>query len=353
MNLPPCQHRGEAIGSNSYVCISDRIIHSTPHVASSKVCEICPYADQPNRGETERTSIPINQNCVYRGSVTKIGVCNTCGPDKGQRFDIYQCHIHGACSLTKKHSGIKSCLGCFEGSEETQVNWSYGITTVPERLDSTLPDTITSLARAGFDKPRLFVDGAGDPAPYQQFGLEVSMRYPRLRTAGNWVLSLMELYQRDPVADRYVIFQDDILACPNLREYLEKQQIPDKGYWNLYNAPQNEKRATGQGWYESNQLGKGALGLVFSRVGATTLLSQPYLIIRPQDQARGHLAIDGGIVTAMRNAGWKEYVHAPSLIQHTGVNGSTTHPGVPPHRVSDTFRDDFDPLTLLQQPVTV
>ena len=61
---------------------------------------------------------------------------------------------------------------------------------------------------------------------------------------------------------------------------------------------------------------------------------------RPQETLRGWRAIDGGIVTAMKKSGWKEYVHNPSLVQHIGDISTL---GNKPHAKSVTFLgEDFD-----------
>jgi hypothetical protein len=52
--------------------------------------------------------------------------------------------------------------------------WAYGITTVPSRLTTLLPRTITSLAAAGFDKPHLFVDGGTAAQALQYDALPIS-----------------------------------------------------------------------------------------------------------------------------------------------------------------------------------
>jgi hypothetical protein len=56
------------------------------------------------------------------------------------------------------------------------------------------------------------------------------------------------------------------------------------------------------------------------------------------------------IVTAMKRAGWKEYVHNPSLLQHTG-DGQTTlgnHIGNDRWPGADSFPgEEFDALSLL------
>ncbi|MFA5056481.1 MAG: hypothetical protein WC485_00070 [Opitutaceae bacterium] len=192
---------------------------------------------------------------------------------------------------------------------------------MPKRRDDLLPRTLASLALAGFEQPRLFIDGSGQG--FERFGLESTFHDPPLRCYGNWVASLWELYVRDPLADRYAIFQDDFVTYRHLREYLEQCQQPQRGYLNLYTFPKNQAMANGRnGWYLSDQLGKGAVALVFTNEAVVTLLSSPYMVNRPKDVNRGYKWVDGGIVTAFKLVGWKEYVHNPSLVQHTGTESS-------------------------------
>lgn len=227
-----------------------------------------------------------------------------------------------------------------------ELKWSYGVTCVPERMDSVLVDTLESLAAGGFERPRLFVDGER-AIPERFSGYEMTVHRPRLRTFGNWVLALWELYVRRPDADRYALFQDDMVCYRNLRQYLERCPFPSKGYLNLYLFPQNEKLAKGRrGWYQSNQLGKGAVALVFDNEGARLLLGHPHMVDRPLDERRGWKSIDGGIVTAFKKAKWKEYVHNPSLVQHTGTKSSM---GNKQHPKADSFLgQDFDALAFVE-----
>lgn len=224
------------------------------------------------------------------------------------------------------------------------MKWSYGVTTVPERRHDLLPRTLASLKLAGFEEPHLFVDSEHG---YAELGLPMTVRYPKVRTAGNWVLSAMELYIRNPHADRYAVFQDDFVTYRNLRVYLERTPYPQRGYCNLYSFPSNEELAKGRlGWYESNQFGRGAVALMFSREALLTCLGSQHLLERPQDSVRGHVKVDGGIVDAMRKAGWKEYVHNPSLVQHMG-HVSTMGNGT--HKQSRSFKgEEFNALEMLR-----
>lgn len=235
------------------------------------------------------------------------------------------------------------------------VSWSYGITTIASRLSSgLLSRTIASLANAGFPEPRLFIDGLPNSVLPEFAGkLSITCHNPALKIYGNFHLGLSELFIRDAHADFYAMFQDDFVTYKNLREYLEACQYPSKGYLNLYTFPENEKNV--KGWYPSNQLGKGAVALVFSNEAVVALLNSQYWINRPASKPknpdRTWKFVDGGIVETMRKQGFKEYVHNPSLVQHTGDRSTL---GNGRHSKANTFRgEDFDAMELLGNPKQV
>lgn len=248
--------------------------------------------------------------------------------------------------------------------EPRDLRWMCGVTTVFSRRYTLLPRTLASLEKAGFPRPRLFVDGMDGCEmcrSYQELGLELTSRSPILRTDrstyGNWALALAELYARNPDADRYALFQDDVVVYQNLRQYLDACQYPSEGYWNLYTFPVNYRLIRKvNGWSRSNQRGLGALGLVFDQEAVIKLLSSPTFIRLPvmpirskvKHQADRFRKVDGAIVTAMKNAGIREYVHNPSLIQHTGIESSLLGRRTP-HPIADSFRGEhFDALRLLR-----
>lgn len=221
------------------------------------------------------------------------------------------------------------------------------MTTVPQRRNDLLPRTLASLRGAGFDKPRLFIDGVKDVRDYEELGLPCTTRHPNVSIAGNWILALWELYIRNPEATRYAVFEDDFVTYKNLRQYLEACEYPKQGYWNLYTFPVNQALAPADtiGWYLSNQRGKGAVALVFSREAITTLLGCRHVLDGPQS-ARSFNRTDGVIVNSFAGVGWKEYVHSPSLVQHTGEVSTI---GKRKHPLAESFQgEDLDATELLR-----
>jgi hypothetical protein len=209
-------------------------------------------------------------------------------------------------------------------SKPTELTWSYGVTTVPERIGDLLPRTLNSLKKAGFGNPHLFLDKCPDSSIYAKFNLPFTCHSKNIRTFGNWVTALWELYVLNPHADRYALFQDDFVTYPNLREYLDGCEYPEKGYWNLLTFHENQKLIQNkpEGWHLASQNGRGAVALVFNIEAVTSLLSHEHMINRPKSKTRGHKSIDGGIVESFRKMGWKEFIHNPSLVQHTGLQSS-------------------------------
>lgn len=275
----------------------------------------------------------------------------------GQSIRQWQDRGREAIPRIAVESGIVDCMGIVIPRRRRPIGsrdmkWAYGMTTVPSRRYDLFPRTLRSLTTAGFPQPRLFVDGVQDARLYEELGLEVTAHNPTIRTFGNWCLALAELWLRHPESDRFALFQDDFVTYPNLRSYLEQTEYPAKSYLNLYTFPVNqhicpvENGVAKKGFYPSNQRGKGAVALIFDRDAVRTLLAHSHMIDRPLDPKRGWKAIDGGIVTAMRKAGYTEYVHNPSLVQHTGDHSSM---GNRRHVLAESFRGEaYDCLNLLR-----
>lgn len=223
------------------------------------------------------------------------------------------------------------------------ISWACGVTTVPERWSSgLLHNTLLSLAAGGFDNPQLFIDKS-------------SGAFTKIGAFGNWALGLWELYLRNPRANRYAMFQDDLVCYRRLREYLDACPYPKRGYWNLLTFRENERLVSdevvdGTGWHESvdmanseGQTGRGAVALVFDRQAVTILLCQPGFVAHCQHSQRG---IDGAVVEAMNSAGYREYVHSPSLVQHVG-NQSTLSGKVHTARAGSFRGEEYDATNLL------
>jgi len=222
-------------------------------------------------------------------------------------------------------------------------------------MTTTLPTTLRSLTTAGFTEPDLYVDGILSPEIIDaSLLLPVNVVHERhnVKTFSHWHLTLLDMYSRNPWAQYYAIFQDDFICVRNLKEYLQSCTFPEKGYLNLFTFMENETTISGKkGWVEAKrssegtQLGRGAVGLVFNHSSCEALLSSPHMITRRFDSLRRHHSLDGAIVQSMNEAGYSEFVHSPSLLQHIGEESSM---GNRRHPKANTFPgEQFDALTLL------
>jgi len=199
------------------------------------------------------------------------------------------------------------------------LKWAYAVTTVEARVHTLLPRTLNSLRDGGFvhHDRMVSVDVRGN-------------------AMAHWIRTLAGLYLDDPFADRYTMFQDDLVCVKGLRDYLNSMPLDEKTYLNLYTAPRNEIRIAGRGalprrgWHSSDQCGKGALALVFCNSSVQTLLASPLLWGKLRASLKPDRNIDGCVVTILSQAGVRETVHWPSLVQHIGEDSAIGNP----HRAS-------------------
>jgi hypothetical protein len=187
---------------------------------------------------------------------------------------------------------------------------------------------------------------------YDQFDRPVTARpSPPVRVVGNWIMGMWELYVREPTAERYAMFQDDIVVVKNLREFLDKSPYPKKGYLNLITHEANVQHTRGEpGWHKSNMRGLGACALVFDREALQLCLGSKHMANKPASAApmRAWKYLDGGIVEAMKMQKWMEWIHNPSLVQHIGQDSTIGNNGSVFAKPLRTFPGEgFDALEML------
>ncbi len=208
------------------------------------------------------------------------------------------------------------------------MNWSVGITTAP-RQRATLPETIKSLALAGWDRPRLFCEpDVTIPPQFRQ--LPASVRDERLGAFPNWFLALSELLMRYPQADAFLLCQDDVSFCRGIRTYLERVLWPADaiGVVSLF-CPSYYGRGKPYGFHREDRGWDtcGAQAYVFPRVSAEVFLTTPQVLAhRRQGPRGGEVNIDSVVGAWCRKVALPYFVHVPSLAQHVG-SSSTLYPG--------------------------
>lgn len=196
------------------------------------------------------------------------------------------------------------------------ISWIYGVTTVSQRRHDLLPKTLESLKNAGFPEPILFVDG-GNHEDYADLGLECVVRKSPVGSYANWAMAMTDLWFRSPTAQRYALFEDDILLCKNVRQYIDQVQMKEDTFLNLFEHPvlHDEQRNNGFFHPENEQRCLGALSLVFGNVTMRRLLGDPEFFDRAIHKRNGQ---DGVVARCTKRLKIREMVHHPSLVQHAG-----------------------------------
>lgn len=198
--------------------------------------------------------------------------------------------------------------------------WAVGVTTAPRGL-STLSDCLDSLIAAGWDAPRLFIDG--DVEIEERFSqLDMTLRDPAVGAWPNYYLSLVELMMRNPDADAYLLVQDDTLFYddPGLQSYLERMLWPGRrpGIVSLFcSRAYTRPRA---GWYRFHGAWVWcALAFIFSRSAAQKFVGNPNVVRHRWTRRNQGLAnIDLVIGRFAKRNRIPLYYPTPSLVQHIG-----------------------------------
>jgi hypothetical protein len=232
------------------------------------------------------------------------------------------------------------------------------VTTCPARLHTLLPETVKAIRAAGFD-PDIYVDGLlsqNDRVAVQSLISDSAKVHDghNIKSFSHWYRSALTMYMQHPWSQWYVVFQDDLTCPKTLLQYILHSKLPPKAYFNLFTFMENEQivAESGTGWVEAYktikgaQLGRGAVCLLFRHDALTTLLSQQHMVMRRTDYKRGNSSLDGAIVEAMAQAGYREFIHNPSLVQHTGHVSSM---GNKQHEQAKTYPgNEFDLMALLK-----
>lgn len=229
--------------------------------------------------------------------------------------------------------------------------WSIGITTAP-RAAPTLERCLGSLARAGWEQPRIFAEPDA-PVPT---GLPVTWRASRMGAWPNWYLSLAELVMLEPLADCYFLSQDDVVFCRHVREFLEQDLWParETGVISLFcpSIDQGQPRLPDYGPHEvvTGSSLAGAPTYLFPAASARAFLQDPQVIEhRLKGPHRGLCNIDVVVGRWAQQTGRKVYYYSPALAATMGDTSSIwPDPTARVSQISDRFLGEyFDARDLL------
>lgn len=287
-------------------------------------------------GEVNSTYRPLrsSRTCYHLGAAIGLRL----GRPNGQfgRDQVFLCHHPDHRETTEE--GCSRCLdwtdrpgldrdpfGRFLPRPESRCGpevrtWSVGVTTTLRRRP-TLEWTLDGLVRAGWDTPRLFLDGPVT-IPDRHAGCPVTYREPRIGAWPNFFLGLSELMMRDPEADAYLMVQDDVefFDGVKLREFLESILWPGNspGPVSLYSCQIAARAETGWARHERPWF-LGAHAFVFPGDLIRRFLSDPVVLAHRKAGANHGLANVNTVVGewAYRNGSPISFP-TPSLCRHIG-----------------------------------
>ncbi|HUT14095.1 MAG TPA: hypothetical protein VMY42_26640 [Thermoguttaceae bacterium] len=200
------------------------------------------------------------------------------------------------------------------------MNWATVVLTAP-RPEPTLERTLTSLRRAGW--PDCLV--SEDPGSGGQFPA--------------WIEALKGIVRRRPDADAYLVIEDDVVFCRELREYIERTLWPDEPNKVALCSPYSPAvyRVERRGW-NRQQRGfhlVGALTWILPPNAARDVLRDLSSLVGTEASLRGADYLVGDWAAKTRRTVW---YHTPSLAQHLGLrNSARGDDAVGPMRRADDF----------------
>ncbi len=264
--------------------------------------------------------------CRFLGQQTGERQCKTCSGRVMQKE--FACHhpLHTLATVME----CRTCADYEPGRGRHMVEkWAIGMTTAPRKRQE-LNATLSSLRRAGWrDRVYLFAETGSRTfmARHLQGPVTLIQRQgPALGAWSNFLLALAELCQREPLADAYLMLQDDVDLCQSLRGYLEEKLWPgaQPGVVSLH-TPAHLAPRHGIGFFKAD-LGWNAWGaqaLVFSNHAARALLADIKVMDhRLKGPLGGNKNVDSVVGEWCRRTKHGFWLHAPSLAEHTGQHST-------------------------------
>ena len=218
---------------------------------------------------------------------------------------------------TKSGRSINKGIGPVNKKHGSVNTWAVGITVAP-REEQYHTKTINSTMRTGWDSPTIFAEPETKISNLHE-DLSIIRREEKYGAWKNFYNSLKELVDMNPVADAYVMIQDDVIFCRGVRVFLENVLWPDKntGFVSVFTPSHYTESPAG--FYKRN-------------MGGVLWMAQT--IIMPPESARGFLEhpiatghtgdknIDNRLGLWASRVSRPPYYFSPSLAQHIGVKST-------------------------------
>ncbi len=220
--------------------------------------------------------------------------------------------------------------------------WAVGVQTC-NRSENYLDHSLQQISLAGWDKLNIFADVSTNiSVPFP-----VSYRPYQFGDWSNWICGLFELYILNPKANYFLMFEDDITCCSNLKIYLEWAipRLGEFGCLSLYTPDVYRK----EGWHDESDAAwslVGAQAILFTRKSLKRFLSNEKIINYSETS---NVAKDCAIgIWAFKQE--KVLYHTPSLVNHCGKVSMTN---ARMHKSFDYVGDSFDASSLIGKKIKI
>jgi hypothetical protein len=218
-------------------------------------------------------------------------------------------------------------------------SWAVGLTTT-RRTRSTIKYTLNNLANNGF-QPTIFAEpNSYIPEDYKHYN--IVQRETKYGAFKNWYEGIKELRRSNPNASFYAMFQDDLILCKNVKDYIENTVWPEgAGVLSGY-TPVHYKGERGWNWVNKGEHLWGAVALFFKGDAIDSIIEHP--TIKDWD---GHRNIDSRLGLWAQETGFKTFYHTPSLSQHIGDESTVCDaPATGMRAAGDFMGEEFDIMQL-------
>jgi hypothetical protein len=199
-------------------------------------------------------------------------------------------------------------------------NWAIGVTTAP-RIQPVLSACLESLARAGWQRPHLFIDSAVNVSEHHD-QLPCTFRDERVGAWANYYLTLAELLLGHPRADAYIVVQDDALVYDgeSLTSYLETVLWPGQTSCLVSLYCSGADAAADPGWHPCDgMMMSGPLALAFPREQAKAFVTDREVFEHRWSADELAATSIGDVISLWAfKRGVPIWLPTPSLVQHIG-----------------------------------
>jgi len=280
---------------------------------AQKFLDVMPGSVAPSKKINEARAVP----CFFIGNQVGERPCRTCRGNV--RFKVYECQ-HELHSETI----IPECEACLDYDAQLAQNqvreWAVGVTTAHREVP-TLGRSLESLERAGWGDYEVFAE----PDAHLPGDLNKKRCHIRNETLGEWsnfYLALVEMMLQRPLADAYLMCQDDVVYSPGLRRYLEDELWPTSrsGVVSLH-TPMHQDVESKRGFYplQEGWAAWGAQALVFSNTAARAFVRHARIVDgRNREPRDGICHVDTMVGIWCRQVNLCYLLHSPSPTQHIG-----------------------------------